>query len=94
MSISGPAPSRMASRCMRRSRSTLRSTLISGSNGEPKAGPPALRLAVGVIKNIGLQRGEFFSFTSRPIALTPSRSVIAGLYQPGWLMRQVAQCDQ
>ncbi len=35
-----------------------------------------------------------FSRTSRPIAFTPSRSVIAGLYQSGWLMRQVAQCDQ
>src|SRR6516164_7697034 len=29
--------------------------------------------------------------TSRPIALTPSRSVIAGLYQLGWLMRHVAE---
>jgi len=37
---------------------------------------------------------NFFSRTSRPIALTPSRSVIAGVYQVGWLMRQVAQCDQ
>jgi hypothetical protein len=37
---------------------------------------------------------KFFSLTSRPIALTPSRSVIGGLYQSGWLMRQVAQCDQ
>jgi hypothetical protein len=35
-----------------------------------------------------------FSRTSRPIDLTPSRSVMAGLNQSGWLMRQVAQCDQ
>src|ERR1700738_2390048 len=33
---------------------------------------------------------NFFSHTSRPIALTPSRSVMAGLYQPGWVVRAVA----
>jgi len=37
---------------------------------------------------------KFFSRTSRPIALTPSMLSIGGLYQLGWLMRHVAQCDQ
>jgi hypothetical protein len=34
------------------------------------------------------------SRASAPIFLTPSRSVIAGVKKLGWLIRQVAQCDQ
>ena len=84
MSTSGPAPSRMASRCMRRLRSTLRSTLSSGSNGEPKPGRQPCGLPSVVDEDVGLQRREAsFRAPRAPIALTPSRSVMAGLYQLG-----------
>ena len=36
----------------------MRSTLSSGSNGDAEAGTPALRLAVGIDEDVGLQRGE------------------------------------
>jgi hypothetical protein len=46
------------------------------------------------MKMLVLSAPKPFSRTSRPIALTPSRSVIAGLYQSDGWMRHVAQCDQ
>jgi len=45
---------------MQRLRITVRSTLISGSNGEPKPGRPPRRLAVGIDEDVGLHRGEAF----------------------------------
>ena len=55
--MSGPAPSRIASRCVRRLRSTRFSTLSSGRNGDAETRPPAARRAVLVVQeDVGLQR--------------------------------------
>ena len=56
-----------------------------GIERRAEAGPPALAGSspASYMKMLVLSAVNFFSRTSRPSALTPSRSVMAGLYQVG-----------
>ena len=76
--MSGPAPSRNASRWARKSRSVERSTLRPGSNGVPKPGRQPRAEPSPYSNTLVFNAVKPRSRTSAPIARTPLRSLIAG----------------